>query len=104
MSEIFKALTSWKFKPILQEFLTKAYAVLLSLSNVEFKDITVNVSTKYEDLSNVFEKTENLIFSDHNLYDHAIDLKSEKTSSFNLLYNLSAMKLSMFRKYLEWNL
>ena len=68
---------------------------------MELKDITVNVSTEYEDLSNVFEKTENLILSDHSSYDHAIDLKSERTSSFSLLYNLSAMKLSMFRKYLK---
>ena len=65
------------------------------------ENITVDVSTKYEDLSNVFEKTENLILSDHNSYNHAIDLKSERTSLFNLLYNLSAMKLNMFRKYLK---
>ena len=68
---------------------------------MESEDITVNVSTKYEDLSNVFEKTENLILSNHDLYDHAIDLKSGRTSSFDSLYNLSAMKLSMFREYLE---
>ena len=61
----------------------------------------MNVSTKYENLSDVFEKTENLILSDHNLYDYVIDLKSEKTSSFDSLYNLSAMKLNMFRKYLK---
>ena len=65
------------------------------------KDITVNVSTEYEDLNNVFEKTENLIFLNHSLYDYAIDLKSEKTSLFDSLYNLSAMKLSIFRKYLK---
>ena len=81
--------------------MTEVYAVFLLLSNVKLKDITVNVSTEYKDLSNVFEKTENLILSNHNLYDHAIDLKPERTSSFDLLYNLSAMELSMFRKYLE---
>ena len=68
---------------------------------MKFKDIIVNVLTEYEDLNNMFEKTENLIFSDHSSYDYAINLKSEKTSSFNSLYNLSAMKLSMFRKYLK---
>ena len=71
---------------------------------MKFKDITVNVSTEYEDLSNVFEKTENLILSDHDSYDHVIDLKSERTFLFSLLYNFSAMKLSTFRKYLEQNL
>ena len=71
---------------------------------MESEDIIVNVLTKYEDLSDVFEKTENLIFSDHDLYDYTINLKSEKTFLFSLLYNLSAMKLSMFRKYLKWNL
>ena len=55
----------------------------------------MNVSTKYKDLNDVFEKTENLIFSDHNSYDYTINLKSEKTSSFDLLYNLLAMKLSV---------
>ena len=68
---------------------------------MKLKDITVNVSTKYEDLNDVFEKTENLIFLNYDLYDYTIDLKSEKTSLFSLLYNLSAMKLNMFRKYLK---
>ena len=61
----------------------------------------MNVLTEYEDLNNVFEKTENLILSDHSLYDYAIDLKLKRTSSFDLLYNLSTIKLSMFRKYLK---
>ena len=65
------------------------------------EDITVNVSTEYEDLSNIFEKTENLILLNHSSYDHAIDLKLKRTFLFNLLYNLSAMKLSTLRKYLK---
>ena len=65
------------------------------------EDITVNVLTKYKDLSNMFKKTENLTLSDHDLYDHAIDLKSERTSLFSSLYNFLAMKLNMFRKYLK---
>ena len=68
---------------------------------MKFKDIIVNVLTEYEDLSNVFEKTENLILSDYDSYDHAINLKSERTFLFDLLYNFSATELSMLRKYLK---
>ena len=71
---------------------------------MESEDITVNVLTEYKDLNNVFEKTENLILLNHDSYDHTIDLKSERTSLFDSLYNLSAMKLSMFREYLKQNL
>ena len=81
--------------------MTKAYAVFLSLSNVKSENVTVNVSAEYKDLRNVFKKAENLIFLNHDLYDHAIDLKSERTFLFDLLYNLSAMKLNMFREYLK---
>ena len=101
MNEIFKALTSWKSEPVLQKFLIKVYTVLLSSSNVKSEDIIVNVLTEYKDLNNIFEKTENLILLNHSLYDYAIDLKLKRTFLFDLLYNLSAMKLNMFRKYLK---
>ena len=61
----------------------------------------MNVSAEYKDLKDIFEKTENLTPSDHSLYDYVIDLKSERIFLFNLLYNFSAMKLNMFRKYLK---
>ena len=81
--------------------MTKVYAVFLSFSNAESENIIVNVSAKYKNLKNVFEKAENLTLLNHNSYDYVIDLKSEKTSSFNSLYNLSATELSTFREYLK---
>jgi len=64
----------------------------------------MNVLFEYEDLKNVFERTENLILSNHNPYDHVIDLKLKKKPPFDSLYNLSATELSTLREYLKQNL
>ncbi len=64
----------------------------------------MNILFEYKDLKNVFEKTENLILSDHSFYNHAIDLKLRKKPSFDLLYNLSVTELNTLWEYLKQNL
>jgi len=95
---------SWKLEPALQKFIADVYAVLISPQNALNENSTVNVLFEYEDLKNVFERTENLILSNHSSYNHAIDLKLRKKPSFDSLYNLSATELSTLWEYLKWNL
>ena len=61
----------------------------------------MNVSAEYKDLRDVLKKAKNLILLNHSSYNYTINLKSERTFLFDLLYNFSVMKLNTLRKYLK---
>ena len=63
------------------------------------------VFEEYHDLINVFERQNaDKLLSHQEEYNIEIDLKSEKTSNFELLYNMSQEKLQVLQQYLNEHL
>ena len=61
-----------------------------------------NLSKTYKEYNNVFDETEaNELFSYKEKLNHAIKLKTKKSSLYDLLYNLSKHELSVFKKYID---
>ncbi len=58
----------------------------------------------YRDLANVFSPSNANFLPPHRDEDHAIELKPEKTPSFDPLYNLSEYQLKTLRGYIDKNL
>ena len=64
-----------------------------------------NLSKTYKEYSDVFDETEaNELFFHREKLNHAIELKKEKSSSCDFLYNLSEHELSVFKKYIDKHL
>lgn len=62
------------------------------------------ISSQYEQLKNVFDLTEQSQLSEHNLFDHSIDLIEGKKLSFSSLYLMSLIKLKTLHNYVIKNL
>jgi hypothetical protein len=62
------------------------------------------VFEKYQDFANVFNKTNVDKLFKHDLRNYAIEIIKNKLSSFELIYNVSIIKLKTLRKYLDEHL
>ena len=67
------------------------------------KNEIIQILFKYQNYTNVFNKTNaNKLFK-HRFHDYAIETKN-KTFFFEYIYNLSIIELEIMRKYLNDNL
>ena len=64
-----------------------------------------NIPRKYEKFKDMFiNDIKNLFFPKYEKWDHEIILKSEKKSTFGLIYLLSEKELAVLKNYLNENL
>ena len=67
-----------------------------------YADLQSFVSEKYHNLIDVFERQKaDKLTSHQKKYNIEIDLKSEKISNFELLYNMSQKELQVLQQYLD---
>ena len=68
--------------------------------NVVEKKIEIILSKKYRKFVDVFDKQNANKLSQHDRFDHVIKIKN---FFFKFIYNLSMMKLKIFKKYINNN-
>ena len=67
------------------------------------KNEKIKISFKYQNYTDMFNKTDANKLSKHRFHDHAIETKN-KIFFFEFIYNLFITKLETFEKYLNDNL
>lgn len=76
----------------------------MDLKQQAFDVTEVTISDVYKEFSDVFSDDKANIFPDHGLDDHAIDLIDDRQPPYGPVYNLSEVKLTVLRQYIDKHL
>jgi hypothetical protein len=68
------------------------------------QDVEVQLQSKYQEFSDIFDKVKASTLPEHRPYDCPIDLKPEKEPPWGPIYNLSPSELKVLREFIDENL